>query len=185
MTLQEAISRVRAILKSSSDAFFKDEEIKTWLNAGNDIFHSRKGIEERWTYAVLAGEQDIPFDFTIKRVHKLFYIPQGQQKILVEPHKYRIFDNYVLFNEPLPYDGHLLCYGERAPIPVSDNDDTFEIPREYEEALIAYAVSKAQEKDENPIYVQSFQIFLNFRNEFETKEIQLSKGKETKITVGW
>jgi hypothetical protein len=177
MTLAEAIIRVRSIFRESSTGLLTDTEITQWLNDGNDMFHSNSGVTDRWEIDVLTDDWEIGFTTDILRVQKLTFIEDGEtEETKIDDEDFEFYDNTLFMNDAFTSDGTIVCYGERLPTQVTTGG-TFEIPREYEEALISYALFRARQKDESPLAIQDFQLFASMRTEYERKPLKINTRK--------
>jgi len=178
MTLSEAIIRVRSIFRESSAGLLTDAEITQWLNDGNDMFHSNCGVTDRWEIEVSKDDWEIGFTTDILRVQKLTFIEEGEtEETKIDDEEYEFYDNTLFMNDPFTSDGTIVCYGERLPTKVEEDEESFEIPREYEEALISYALFRARQKDESPLAIQDFQLFASMRTEYERKPLKINTRK--------
>ena len=178
MTLAEAIIRVRSIFRESSTGLLTDAEITQWLNDGNDMFHSNSGVTDRWEIAAVTDDWEIGFTTDILRVQKLTFIETGEtEETKMADEDFEFYDNTLFLNDPLTSGGTIVCYGERLPTKVEEEEETFEIPREYEEALISYALFRARQKDESPLAIQDFQLFASMRTEYERKPLKINTRK--------
>jgi hypothetical protein len=192
MTLTEGIASVRSLLKSATGDLWSPTEITEWLNKGNDVFHSNSGITDRWQIEVVTDDEEIGFSTDILRVQEITFIEgtwvgstftatTGAEEEEIDEEDYEFYDNTLFLTDPIESGGALICYGERLPTEVEDADESFEIPREYEEAIVSYAVYKAKMKDEDPTAIQDFQLFSVMRNEFERKPIKINPRRLIKV----
>ena len=178
MTLTDAITRVRAILKETTESFFKDSEITTWLNEGNKDFHSWKGIQDIWTTSV-DGETEIGLDTSMVRLHKLTFIAYGEtEENLINSDTYDIFKDRIIFDQKLKH-GTLTWYGERLPVIVSVGTTAFEIDPAFESALVEYATFKGFEKDEDNRMSVALASYQTLKMMWERKHFDKYNGEKT------
>jgi|GEM_PF-3013406 len=166
MTAQDVINYVRSVIISPVNGYLSDSEIISWINDGLKEFYKRKGIETIWTYPVLKGEKQIPFDFNIIRLVKIEF-DDGTNKTLIDADDYELFANTLYFERPFSTNGTLYAYGYRLPNMVNDPTDIVDIPPMWENAIKHYALAIAYLKDENLSASQyEFTIFYKHQQEY-------------------
>jgi len=98
MTLNEAIVRVRYILKEKTEAFFKDVEITSWLNEGNRDFHNKKGVSDIWTITKTDSVTEIVLDSLMAKVNRLYYkSTSSANEELIDSKDYQLFRDRIIF----------------------------------------------------------------------------------------
>lgn len=185
MLVSDAITRVRSLLAENQAGFFQDNEIIAWLNEANMDFHNKKGIETVWTTTIDDNTSEVSIDPTMVKLNRLYYTPDGSDSVeYIPPSEYQIFADRIIFNNDLDA-GTLTWLGEKLPSVVSSLTDTIEVPTEFENAIIDYAVFRAMEKDQNPNAQMYFAEYQAIKSRFERKRVDKNAGGKVHIYKRW
>jgi len=158
MTLQEALKRVRYPLLEDYEGYWTDEELTTYLNEGNRIFHVNRGISQKWEISIPDDTTEVGINLTAQNIRSLTY--NGT------PISATISNQTLHFSTPLKA-GTLAWIGDRPPKDVVNATDKFEINPAFEQAIIDYADYKAMLKDNDPRATAFFSNFLMYKNAWE------------------
>jgi len=184
MTLSEAITKVRYLLKEATAAFYSDLEITAWLNEGNMDFHNVKGRPEIWNTTVVSGDYEIGYPTTVTRILKLNFISSGStNEEFIDEDDYELYRDYIYFYTPLSA-GTLIWYGETLPAVVEEEEESFEIDQEFEHAIVNYAVAKGYQKDTALPYQIPMNEYLNAKALWIRKHADKTIG-HVRMLKGW
>lgn len=150
MNLSELITRVRSNLNEDQEGFFINEDIISWLNQAQfDIAKKTKHLQEyKYVENANGKELDLPDDFI--KEYKVIV-----DSTLIYKEGYGVEKEYNTWNDEFRFsfeldDSKVEIFYYRSPDQMSVDTDTPEVPVEYEELLVNYALYKARMKDRRP-----------------------------------
>lgn len=167
MTLGEMVAAVREELLEPSEGFWKDDEIKRWINrAAKDLARAANIEVGPDTLPVVAGQESYPLpdDFSSMRrieaysldgdlVAKLMPIQIDHRTAGKGTPRYYYVWKGLLHLDPIPdSDLNLVLWYHRAQPDLVDDSDTPIIPEEFHELCVLFAVSQAKRKAGDPAY---------------------------------
>ena len=153
MNLEDLTTMVRDILDEPEEGFFKDDEIKRWLNeAQKDMSLKIRHLRDTVFLKTQKGVEKyrLPDDFIDE--YRVFLEDDKLEKILMEEKRgkkegYFIWEDYIIIS-PMPNDGQRLeLYYFKSPSLMEDKEDEPEIPTPLEEYLTYYTAHRAKQKD--------------------------------------
>lgn len=155
MTLSELREQVRFLLDEPEEGFFLDKEIDLWINEGYyDIAKTAKHIKET-AYMLTTSDTfkyELPDNFIEE--FKVFLNDEKFNPVPLEDKEieegYFIWEDDFCFSITPPENGELVIYYYRKPIAkLIDDTDEPEVPIEYQNLLVNYALYKAKTKDKD------------------------------------
>jgi hypothetical protein len=153
MTLADAVIRLRYLLHEPVEKMWTTVELGIWLNDGQRVMCTRRGIEEVWT-DTLAAEDSAVVTTDFQSIYKVTFANTGEDAKTLLRSEYSIFHNTITFTEEKT--GDLEVWGTRQPVQAISATE-FEIPEQYMDGPIYYAMEAANLKDENYAEAQIYQ----------------------------
>lgn len=186
LTLNNAITEVRATLNETSADFWTDAQITAWIQEGSRIFSSKtllveaeddidpliasqlsySSSDETWMADVIEPYAAIYFDgtSTYKGLIKVHPRQIGNVGTFAagEP-KYYALHNRKLYVWPLTTSAVVAAGGIITLLYASETDDITAIADEYQHLPIVYATAKAKQKDQK--FAEATALMQQFLNE--------------------
>jgi hypothetical protein len=153
MTLANAVVRLRYLLHEPVAKMWADTELGIWLNDGQKAMCVRRGIEEVWT-DTLAAEESAVVTTDFQSIYKVTFAETGEEAETLLRSDYSIFHNTITFTEEKT--GDLEVWGTRQPVQAISATE-FELPEQFMDGPIYYAMEQANLKDENYAEAQIYQ----------------------------
>ncbi len=166
LKLSDAIKRVRYQLLEEYPGYWSDNEITDYLNEGNRVFHTNRGIPTIATLNIPDDTTVVAKDASIINFDSISYTDSNGNTAILPETSYQINRAFITFN-PALNEGKLTWYGERIPKTVVNSDDYFEINPAFEQAIIDYATYKAMIKDNDARSSAYYSNFLNAKMHWE------------------
>lgn len=195
MTLEELITAWRRLINEETASFFSDAEGTQWLEQGAKDFALHTECIERTTNITSVenqAEYTMPSDFIVavsvfydgaalrkgNVIGQTIYDQTGTE--VTTPYFYRV-RNRILRLFPASPDAGKTITVEYAALPLTAAD----IPAEYQDAIIVFAVMRAMEKDKEDARANRFwQQYLGLREQTRRKVLQLRGGDQITFQDG-
>jgi hypothetical protein len=148
LTLGTALANVRSLIDEPVENFWKDAEIKAWINAGQNALCSDVGIE---TVTSMTMNGATVYNLSgMKNIWKVEIIGSGVHTEPLAGRDYVHYADAIRFSIPVTaWNGCTMnVYGTTSPEQLTLDADTFSVDDEYAWGAIYFAAGHCVRKDE-------------------------------------